>query len=252
MGKSKKCFTGRKKLVLLILIVVAVMLTVGFAWYLLGRKHTDTKQMEIMTPYALYLLNSGATDTLELNIGGIHPGESKEIVVCVSSHDANAGEDVISKEGLFPYTLELVHTDNIGLQYRMYSLEKLDFEPELEIEDIVASDYVEHIDGVDVVKTAYFQKEKLLNGNTAVTEEYRNEMYGEQQVASVVNQGTYCVYSEDSFELSLSDETKRYQYYMIEIEWDLNETEEKSKETDLMYLVAKAGVPKPLEITGEE
>lgn len=253
MAKNKILSNKRLKLVTSLLAVVAIMMALGFAWYTLGERHTDTEEMEIMTPYALYLLNSGATDTLELNVGGIHPGEKKEIVVCVSSHDANAKEEQTSKEGIFPYTLELVHTDNIGLTYNMYPLTPMAVEPEIMEDYMVASTYTVLEGNVEVARTRYFEKGSALTGDTSVTDEYRAEMYGADNVASIVNQGTYCVYSEDDFKLSLNDETKRYNYFLIEIQWNLGEeeTEQKSKETDLVYLVAKAGVPKPVEITDE-
>lgn len=249
MEKSKKTSTKRLKLVSSILAVVALMLTIGFAWYTYGNKHADTDSLQIMTPYVLYLLNSDASDTLELNVGGIHPGETKQIVVCVSSHDANASQEQTSKDGVFPYSLELVHTDNIGLVYELYPLTTKTAEEyeALATEEKVVSSFVTSDGLVDTVHTSYFQRGSKLTGSTTITGEYRNEMYGADNVDSVVNKGTYCVYTEDSFKLSLSDEEQRYQYYLIEIQWDVNETEEKSKETDLIYLVAKAGVPEPVE-----
>lgn len=227
--------------------MIMIMLAIGFAWYKFLIKHTDTEELQIMTPYTLYLLNSGATDTLELSVGGIHPKETKQIVVCVSSHDANASDANAVKDGVFPYTLELIHTDNIGLTYLVYPLTLLQEEPDSDGENHVVSDYTV-LEGVNrVVKTAYFEKGAVLSGDTSKSADYQAEMYGAENVSSVVNKGTYCIFAEDEFELSLSDENKRYNYFLIELQWDVEETDEKSKETDLVYLVAKAGVPKPVE-----
>lgn len=243
--KNNKAVAGKRlKMVIAILSVLAIMLAIGFAWYSYYKKHTDSEKMEIMTPYTLYLLNSGATDTLELNVGGIHPGETKQIVVCVSSHDVGAEDTQTSKEGIFPYTLELIHTENVGLTYNLYPLTRLAFEASGE--DIISSDYTVAENGSAVVKKAYFQKGDLLSGDTTKSIEYQKEMYGESNVASVVNKGTYCVYSKNEFQLSLSDPDKRYNYFLVEIVWSA-ETTGNSKETDLVYLVAKAGVPKPVE-----
>lgn len=247
--KVNKAVAGKRlKIVVAILLVLVIMLAIGFAWYSFNKKHTDTKEMEIMTPYTLYLLNSGATDTLELSVGGIHPRESKQIVVCVSSHDVGAKEEETSKDGVFPYTLELIHTENIGLTYNLYPLTPLAAAPENPGENFVTSDYTVEQDGVNVVKKAYFRKGEMLVGDTAKSEEYRKEMYGEAKVAAVINKGIYCTYAKDEFKLSLNDENKRYNYFLIEIEWNVDGTEEKSKETDLVYLVARAGVPKPVVI----
>lgn len=248
MANSKRHSAKKLWIVLIVLVVIMFMLAIGFAWYSRFIKHTDTEELGIMTPYALYLLNSGATDTLELNVGGIHPGETKQIVVCVSSHDVDAKEEETSKEGEFPYKLELVHTDNIGLSYHLYPLTPVEDVSEPIDEDIVVSDYIVSDGETEVVQTAYFTKGSLLTGDESLTQEYQDEMYQGLDKTAIVNQGTYCVYSEDDFELSLKDPGKRYNYFLIELQWDANETEKKSKETDLVYLVAKAGVPKPVEI----
>lgn len=245
--KTRKFSNKRVQLTVLILTIVMAMLTIGFAWYVFLIKHTDTKSLQIMTPYTLYLLNSGATDTLELSVGGIHPKETKQIVVCVSSHDAGADGTVTSKKGVFPYTLELIHTDNIGLTYNVYPLTSLSAKPENIDDDIVVSEYQVTEGNVQSVKTAYFEKGTVLTGDTSKSTEYQTQMYGADNLSSIVNKGTYCIFSEDEFELSLSDKDKRYNYFLVEIQWDVDKTDEKSKETDLVYLVAKAGVPKPVE-----
>ncbi len=258
MKLRKKYSSKRLQLTVLILSMLAIMMALGFAWYTFYKKHADTTKLDIMTPYSLFLLNSGATDTLELSIGGMHPNETKQIVVCVSSHDKNA--QATSKEGNFPYTLALMHTDNMGLSYRVYPLTPLDTAPGNPDENTITSDYTV-INGEQMeVKTAYFSKGNRLTENAdknqTKNQEYRQDMYGGLYESdtytedSIVNQGTYHIYEEDNFQLSLSDEKNKYNYFLIEIEWGTGDaaTDEKSKETDLIYLVAKAGVPKPIEI----
>lgn len=245
--RLRKISGRRMQLTLLIMVIVMAMLTIGFAWYVFLIKHADSDSLEVMTPYTLYLLNSGATDSLELSVGGIHPKETKQIVVCVSSHDAGADESATAKEGVFPYTLELIHTDNIGLQYQVYPLTPLSSAPAAIGANTVVSDYVVTEGETQTVKKSYFEKGTVLTGDTSKSREYQTEMYGAGNLSSIVNLGTYCIFSEDEFELSLSDKTKCYNYFLIEIKWDVEETDEKSKETDLVYLVAKAGVPKPVE-----
>lgn len=237
----------RMQLTALILSMVAIMMAIGFAWYTFLIKHADTEPLQIMTPYTLYLLNQGATDRLELNVGGIHPKETKQIIVCVSSHDANGENENTARDGEFPYTLELIHTDNIGLTYQVYPLTLLTGTPESLGENHIASDYTVTDGSTQIVKTAYFEKGAVLQGDTAKSKQYQSEMYGEENLPQIVNKGTYCIFSKDEFKLSLSDPSKRYNYFLVEIQWDADNTDEKSKETDLVYLIAKAGVPKPVE-----
>lgn len=259
MSTTRKKSGVRLKLTLIIMVLVLVLVSLGFAWYSFYTKHADTKNMQIMTPYALYLLNSGATDTLELSVGGIHPGESKQVVVCVSSHDANQEEE--ARKGEFPYTLELVHTENIGLEFKLYELTPISKEDAVSAENVIESEYSmiekdsETGDENTIINTAYFSKNMTpLSGDTSKTTEYQDEMYGENASAlPIVNLGKYCIYENADFKLSLNDSDQWHDYYLIEISWLINDTSEheeieQSKETDLVYLVAKAGVAEPYEI----
>lgn len=242
--RYKKSTTKRLKTAVALLTTVALMLSIGFAWYSQYNKHVDTNKLQIMTPYTLYLLNSGATDALELNVGGIHPGETKQFVVCVSSHDAM--QEQLSKDGSFPYSLELVYTENIGLDYSLYPLTVTTADDD----DKFTSYYTVVENGEVQQKAAYFTiGEKLTRSPIDYTSEYVAQMYSQHidKLAEIVNKGQYDVYTGDDFKLSLKDETLRYNYYLVEIGWDMNQ-DAVSKETDLVYLVAKAGVPKPVEI----
>lgn len=237
----------RPFLTLSVLLVVVIMLAIGFAWFLFGGNHTDTDELNIMAPYTLYLLNSGGTDALELNVGGIHPGETKQIVVCVSSHDA--GQPQTSKNGSFPYKLELVYTENIGLQYSLYEVEPTT-QALIEGEEIITSYYEAEEEGTTVQKAAYFIKGDQIPADSSDTSMNVSEMYGSDSSVQnqIVNKGKYDVFTGENFQLSLHDPQQRYKYYLIEIGWADETKEASAKETDLVYLIAKAGVPKPEEI----
>ncbi len=244
-NRYKSTTTRRLKSIVAMMATIALMLSIGFAWYSRYQKHVDTIESQIMTPYTLYLLNSGATDALELNVGGIHPGEKKQIVVCVSSHDAM--QEQLSKDGTFPYSLELVYTKNIGLNYYLYPLTKT-----VAADEDAFTSYYTVVDenGQTEQRAAYFNVGEKLVKSSDNTSEYVAEMYQQHsdKLAEIVNQGQYDVYTGDDFKLSLNDENLRYNYYLVEICWDGAISDTISKETDLIYLVAKAGVPKPVEI----
>lgn len=247
-GKSvMKLGMKRPILVLGIIGIVFIMLAVGFAWYLFGGNHVDTAKSQIMTPYTLYLLNSGATDALELNVGGIHPGETKQIVVCVSSHDA--GQPQTSRNGNFPYKLELVYTENIGLEYSLYEVEPTT-QALIDGKEIITSYYEVEEDGNPVQTAACFIKGGQIAADSSYSDINIQEMYGSDQevLDKIVNLGKYDVFTGENFKLSLNDPEQRYKYYLIEIGWAEDAQEASAKETDLVYLVAKAGVPKPEEI----
>ena len=76
----------RKKPFFMVISIMLFLLVGGsFAWYLLsGQKHeADTNDLKIMSPYFLYLLNPGDNRSLQFSVGNIHPGEVKQVVICV-------------------------------------------------------------------------------------------------------------------------------------------------------------------------
>lgn len=258
--------TKRLKMVLAIMTAVALLMSIGFAWYSRVVKHAVTEPLRIMTPYTLYLLEGNASDTLRLTVGDLHPGETKQIVVCVSS--CRPGEDAISKAGVFPYSLELVYTENIQLQYHLYELSVSDqaaYNAAVDKSYFVTARFTEKSGDTEVLNTYYFKKTvgKELQTDTDISGKNNLAMYAPEQteesaLTGIVNLGQYDIYSKksdengatgDSFTLSLSEPEKQNNYFLIEITLDAGiDLDQFAKETDLIYLVAKAGVPKPVEM----
>lgn len=264
-NEKKKSLNKRskKRIIIILAIIAAVAVPAIFAWFYYGAKHAYTADGNLMTPYNLYLLEANKEDRLRLTVGSLHPGETKQIVVCVSSHDANS-TSTPPRESTFPYTMELAYTTNLPLNYKMYELT-----PKTEGKGDVSSTYTKG----GVTNTYWFDKVKY-NGATADKDivlekneeksEDKNsstsknkEMYGSSKTSdTIVNWVQYDTYSknrnkdenDNGFKLSLSDATKQYNYYLIEISWKEGiDFSEYTKETDLIYLIAKAGVPRPVE-----
>jgi hypothetical protein len=263
--KLYKAKTSRRlKLTAVLMSLVMLAGAIGFAWYAYQKHEVKTENMSIMTPYTLYLLNPGAEDYLTLSIGDLHPGETKQIVVCVSSHDV--GGTAKSKQGVFSYQMELAYTDNLKLSYQIYPLTPVD-----EKETAAGSDYItseceiKKDEDNKVMKTYYFRKDTkaLMESEDSDTMQtkYREEMYRNLQnikdstdsLNGIVNLGNYKIYDKKSdgstLKLNLGD-TNQYNYYLIEVTVDSNlNMNSYKKETDLIYLIAKAKLPKAEEIT---
>ena len=189
-----------------------------------------------MSPYYLYLVDQNGTDSLNLTIGNLHPGETKQIVIGVSNKAPDGESEVeypISKDSNFHYEMELAYTQNLPLDYRVYELQ--------------------------TTESGTFQKTLLTQ--KAESEEISNkkneEMYGEN-AESIVNCGKYQIYDKDAGGTALSLTTKVNQgnvdfdldYYMIELKWqDGIQFSDYLKETDLVYIIVNAMQLEPEEST---
>lgn len=256
-GKKKKNRKKKKKpLFLTALVIVMLAIAVTFSWFLvISDRHADTKDLKVMTPYFLYLLNPDDKTSLQFSVGNIHPGEVKQIVICVSNKkpDDVVDESVdIARESKFNYDLEFVYTQNLKVNYDIFELEKEAYETEADIpsEGIV-------VEGVDNV---YWTK-KTIDGNISPlvptkdeTDSVHDAIFPEG-TDGVFNKGKYLLYQQDSagvqmgLEYKNDDTDKKYEfdYYLIEISWDTNVNfSEYTKETDLLYVIVNAKQPKPV------
>lgn len=248
---------SKKRIIIILAIIAAVAVPAIFAWFYYGAKHAYTADGNLMTPYNLYLLEANKEDRLRLTVGSLHPGETKQIVVCVSSHDAHS-TSTPPRESTFPYTMELAYTTNLPLIYKMYELT-----PTTDSQGDVSSSYTTQSGDTTVTSTYWFNKVKYNNAtadNDIVlkkdddnSQNQNQDMYGNDKTSdNIVNWVQYDTYSKkqngENFKLSLSDENNRYNYYLIEISWkDGIDFSSYTKETDLVYLITKAGVPRPVE-----
>ena len=260
-SRAKKA--RRKAWLLLSLSFVILMLTGTMAWYVLDAiREVDSKDTEIMTPYLLYLLNSTDEESLALTVGNLHPGETKQAVICVSSQNPeDIGIMTISKDSEFSYELELAYTENLAVDFHVYELEQVEAGS--------------GASGLIVVQDERTGNEKQFRKAGAGTElekassdingKRQEEMYGgtEESRKTIVNLGQYDLYQTDATDEVLKlntnvsvengEVTYDKDYYLIEIQWketDGNgsaiQFEDYRKETDLVYVIVKAMQPKPV------
>lgn len=253
MSKKKKI------IVLSVCICLALALMGGtLAWYTREEgKRARTDGATVMAPYNLYLLNPDAEYTLQFAVGNLHPGETKQTVICVSNmrpKDYTGDESDMSelaKESEFGYDLMLVHTENLAVNYKVYPLTRHDITPgqKLTPDDIVIDD-----DTNPVVKNYYWTKDqnKTLEGDD-ITPEMRTRAGTDMK--GIVNAGTYWLSSdENDMKLAYTIDANgighyEYDYYLIEIDWqDIKDFDSYRKETDMVYVVVNAKQPRPILI----
>lgn len=241
-----------QRMIILLLLLVCVFLMLSFAWYYYqSRRIVNTDDREVMPPYCLYLVEPNGTDELQLTVGNLHPGETKQIVVGVSNKAPDGGNSTfnISRDSAFNYELELAYTKNLPVTYHVYELTK---------EETAVSDS-NHITvewpgtGETTVSQCFLKKLLTKNGSSdAITTANNSEMYGNN---SVVNLGQYDVYDKTSgasFDLTTTVSGSSVQfdldYYLIEIEWNENVAfADYLKETDLVYVLVTALQLEPKE-----
>ena len=221
---------------------------ITYAWYTGMENVSATKEgVEVMTPYFLYLLNPGTSDSLQYTIGNIHPAETKQTVICVSNKKP---EDItddmvdIARVSDFTYELEFITTANLEVVYELY---------ELELHELADGESIPE-NAVTMPETTgvYWTKvgEALVGEDTS--KERHESVFGTEDVSDVVNKGKYTLYSKDSggqeLHLTYSNDEYDYNYYLIEVNWiDETSFEKSLKETDVNYVVVNAKQPKPVE-----
>lgn len=253
----------RKKPIIITCLVICVMaMAASYSWYKYTTdNHGDKKDVKIMTPYFLYLLNPDDQHSLQFTVGDIHPGEVKKVVFCVSNKKPVDGEPDssidIARESKFNYDLEFIYTENLKVNYDIYELSKSSYTNEADIPDdgIV-------VEGVDNV----FWQKKIpdpavdpvahpLTVKRDETDTRLQEIFGDN-TTGILNKGKYLLYQEDAennplgLEYKTVDGNKQYEYdyYLLEISWeDGVDFSKYTKETDLVYVVVNAKQPKPVQ-----
>lgn len=235
-----------KRLVAVAVTEACILLMLSFAWYkYISNRTLSSESRDVMVPYYLYLLNDTAKDYFQLAIMNMHPGETKQIVVCVSNKDTNesGASYSVGRQSEFNYEMEFAYTRNIPLDYKLY-----------ELKPSTSQNAIETSDGKKWEKVL---QEPLVQNVTASTKETTNNNI-ELNTAGVVNEGQYDIYSQDAAGSLLQLKTTvsgnqpvyEYDYYLIEITWkdNVNVTfSEYVKETDLVYVIVKAMQPRPEE-----
>lgn len=254
--KKVKVKNKRKKIIMVVMVLIAVVLiAASFAWYLYNKKNEAEQYVEVMTPYFLYLMNADDENSLEFAVGNLHPGETKQVIICVTNKRPENEQDdnnvEIARESKFLYDLEFAFTQNLAVNYNIYELEKVQGEIG------TASANAIFLEGVT---DAYWIKK----GDTPLTdfEDVSSErhsdaaVFGTTDVSDIWNAGKYLLYQNDSHGEELQLEYKyngntgtfeyEFDYYLVEIEWQSNITfSDYSKETDLVYVVVNAKQVEP-------
>lgn len=239
-----------KKRIIICLIAVFAISGVVYGWFLVSENtKAERENIDVMTPYFLYLLNPGDTNSLQFAVGNLHPGETKREIICVSNKtpsDVSGEYFDIARDSDFNYELELVQTNNLAVNYTLYGVERHMLEDGYTLKD---DEFV-----VDDVPGYYFKKAGTALVGADESEKNRESIFGDNLSDSIVNKGTYTLYSKysDNSKFHLSYEAANaqydYNYFMIEINWDEDaEFIENSRETDLLYVIVNAMQLKPEE-----
>ena len=262
----KRIFESKRFKVMAFCAMAAILIgsTATFAWYGVTKREADSESAEVMKPYYLTLLNPSETDSLQLAIGNLFPGDVKQIVFCVSNKN-NEKSGLEMGVTTFNYSIELIHTENLALQYRIYELQAAE---EGEDGAIAALDTVtvtnEGGETTEENKITYWKKTLSTPLTGVDVSELRHTQAGITNEEGTlinanvlpVNAGEYISYEKDSQNKALCLEagekdgnpTFDSQYFLIEIDWEegADEVFEKyEKETDMIYLLVEALQPEP-------
>jgi len=228
-------------------MIMLILLGTTYAWFTRSENVSASRDnIEIMTPYFLYLLNPGTTDSLEYTIGNIHPAETKQTVICVSNkkpEDIEEDSIDIARISDFTYELEFITTNNLEVNYEIYELAIHELGKEKTLPNGAVT--MPNVQGIYWTKVG-----NALKGED-VSDERHNSVFGTSNPSEVVNSGKYMLYSNDSsgnpLHLSYNNSAYDYDYYLIEINWQDEDSFENSlKETDVNYVVVNAMQPKPI------
>ncbi len=259
--ERKRIFASNRYKIMLWCAMVAIVVasTATFAWYGANERYADSALAEVMKPYYLTLRNPSDTAALELSIGNLFPGDKKQVVFCVSNkNNEKTGLDMGVTS--FDYSIELIHTENLALQYKVFELNGRS-EAEVDENTITILDTVEDENGNTVTHTTYWVKKPLTDGTTPPLAGTDVSSTRHTQVGLIsplpVNAGNYTSYTTgvagDNLKLKANvdangNPTFDSQFFLIEIEWAdgaAENFEKYEKETDMIYLLVEALQPEP-------
>lgn len=263
MKSKKKLSKGLRLQIYAWSALVAVVLLIGgvtFAWYTMREREAETTTANVMKPYYLNLMNPSETAELQLSVGSLLQGQTKQIVFCVTNKDNASNTDTME------YALELVHTDNLALNYEIYSLEQVEVADGGDTNGLIVAEDTVEVDGdndTTTTEVTYWQKNVVdadtqyvpLNGEDVSAT--RHEQVGlTSDTEDIINRGTYIYYKyevnsdgSDGENLQLEPaEGAVYdsRYFVLEISWqNVKDFSLYDKETDMIWLLAKAVQPEP-------
>lgn len=253
-GKKKKIKGLVRMQIIGLCVIAGILMLVGgtFAWYSTLDREADSETAEVMKPYTLVLKNSSESDALQLSVGSLMPGQTKQILFCVSNKD---NEETVNMGGSdFEYSMELIYTQNLALKYEIYEVGEVESNGE---DVIVATDTV-IVDGEEQTQTTYWEKKLPLSPLLGI--DVSDIRHKELALSGTeVNKGKYISFAKNEDEnidnnlhLTSTEEGFASQHFVLEIEWDSSaaaDFENYDKETDMIYILVKAIQPKPEEST---
>lgn len=249
--RKKRADGKRRALLLVVAALIGISLAAaGFAWYLFDKHNGADEDVEVMTPYFLYLKNAQDNDSLQFAVGNLHPGETKQVVICVTNRRPDNEQDnntvEIARESLFYYDLEFAYTKNLAVDYNIYELE-----PGTRQDGSSLPTGAIVIEGVNDLY--WTKKGAVLSDYRDVSSERHADrnVFGTTAVDNIWNAGEYLLYRSDTDKEALQlvytydEETNtsnyEYDYYLVEIKWKPDIVfANYSKETDMVYVIVNA------------
>lgn len=228
-----KGIRGRMRMQVLILLFGVLLLAgITFAWYTWRERAADSKEVEVMEPYYLYLRDKNDAEMVRLAVDSLFPGETKTIYFCVSNGPNEENESIGTMGGGdFDYTMELIYTQNLPLNFSLFEL----------------GDSFSEGTG----------NEGLLTPTDVSGERYKEVFGDDMSVAGIVNKGKYQSYvtGKDGNKLHLSTgkgndgkDVYMSRFFRMEISCTADTFDQYRKETDMIYLLVKAEQPEPVKI----
>ena len=273
--RNKKRIIKRKHYHVLIwsaIVAILIVSTSTFAWYTVKKREADSAPAEVMKPYYLTLLNPSETDLLQLSVGNLFPGETKQVVFCVSNRDNESNSAMEMGVSEFDYSIEMIYTENLALIYNIYELEKAEGVTEGNVPDgiIIALDTLAGTGEDSTSEITYWNKivsASSIDGKPAALKGTDVSSTRHSQVGitgTEINAGKYISYAktdkggesgtesiDNNLHLSPVENGYDAQYFVLEIEWQdgaASNFEKYEKETDMIYLLVEAIQPKPEKV----
>lgn len=271
MNKKFNKISGKLVLSVVLALTASTMLVTA-AWYVIRSKRiVDSQMKDVMVPYNLYLLNADGISNLKFSVGNLHPGETKQEVICVSNKsplDQTGTAYEISRTSEFNYQLELACTTNLPVNYTVYVL---DVAEETTPGAFSVTTTYQDSNNVEQTNTNYFVKRTMeVTGENGApvqravamtpidnSAERIHEVFGTTNTTSdIVNVGEYHSYDKDaegtvlSLDTTIDNGQVEYDrdYYLIEVSWkDGVDFSQYTKETDLVDVIVRAIQPLPEE-----
>lgn len=261
--KQKRIWESRRFKVMLYCAITALVVgsTATFAWYGVKERKAQSLPAEVMKPYYLNLRNPSDTADLQLSIGNLFPGDTKQIVFCVSN---KKNESIGLDMGVtsFEYAIELIYTQNLALDYKIYELKKAEAGT---VGAFAVLDQVPDGNGGTVENVTYWLKKTGENGAPLTGNDLSTDRHSRVGLTPPlpVNAGKYISYTESTdkdnngnpIKLRLEAGTDAQgnptfdsQFFLIEINWQTGadvKFEQYEKETDMICLLVEALQPKP-------